>query len=357
MTRIRPDTNGHQSVPPESGPTHSPSSRVEAREPSQVPFPWQDAENPGELIWRASANPIINRGHMAGVLGIFNSAVVPFQDSYAGVFRVEKKRRFPLLHTGFSEDGLDWQIDTEPLCFSSDVKDRPIHEYAYDPRVTKIDDTYYVTWCSGDEGPTIGIARTEDFRLFERLENAFLPFNRNGVLFPRRIGGHYWMLNRPSDNGHTPFGDIHISRSPDLTHWGMHRRVMGPTTIDEGIWWESTKIGAGPVPIETSEGWLLIYHGVMTTCNGFEYSMGAALLDLNEPWIVRYRAKDLLMAPETDYEIKGHVDNVLFPCAALQDEANGRLAIYYGAADTSTCVAYCEVDALLDWIKTSSSRC
>ena len=162
-------------------------------------------------------------------------------------------------------------------------------DHAYDPRVTWLEDRYYVTWCNGYHGPTIGIAYTHDFVTFHQLDNAYLPFNRNGVLFPRRIGGRYMMLSRPSDNGHTPFGDIFCSESPDLVHWGRHRHVMGtrPWT------WESTKIGAGPMPIETDEGWLVIYHGVLTSCNGFVYSMGAALLDLDEPWRVVARAERL----------------------------------------------------------------
>lgn len=108
------------------------------------------------------------------------------------------------------------------------------------------------------------------------------------------------MLSRPSDNGHTPFGDIFYSESPDLTYWGRHRFVMGVT---EG--WQSTKIGAGPVPIETSEGWLLIYHGVLTSCNGFVYSAGAALLDLDQPWKVIARAKPYIISPQTYYECVG----------------------------------------------------
>ena len=139
-----------------------------------------------------------------------------------------------------------------------------------------------MTWCSGYHGPTIGVAYTHDFETFHQLENAFLPFNRNGVLFPRRIGESYAMLSRPSDNGHTPFGDIYYSESPDLVHWGRHRHVMAPVPLT----WQSTKIGAGPTPIETDEGWLVLYHGVLTSCNGFVYSMGAALLDLEEPWKV-----------------------------------------------------------------------
>ena len=84
-----------------------------------------------------------------------------------------------------------------------------------------------------------------------------------------------------------------------------------------GQWWQRTKIGAGPIPIETDDGWLMIYHGVMDTCNGFVYSMGAALLDLDEPWRVLYRTNQHILTPEQDYEVSGHVPNVVFPCAAL----------------------------------------
>ncbi len=123
------------------------------------------------------------------------------------------------------------------------------------------------------------------------------------------------MLSRPSDNGHTPFGDIFLSESPDLIHWGRHRHVLGTRRWS----WESTKIGAGPIPIETDEGWLVIYHGVLTSCNGFVYSMGAALLDLDEPWRVIARARDYLLSPQVPYEQVGDVPNVVFPCAALVD--------------------------------------
>jgi beta-1,4-mannooligosaccharide/beta-1,4-mannosyl-N-acetylglucosamine phosphorylase len=151
------------------------------------------------------------------------------------------------------------------------------------------------------------------------------------------------MLSRPSDDGHTPFGDVFYSESPDLVHWGRHRHVLG--TRD---WtWESTKVGAGPTPIETPEGWLVLYHGVLTSCNGFVYSMGAALLDLDEPWRVIARGSDYLLAPQVPYEQVGDVPNVVFPCAALHDEKTGRLAIYYGAADTVVALAFTDVDRLL----------
>jgi beta-1,4-mannooligosaccharide/beta-1,4-mannosyl-N-acetylglucosamine phosphorylase len=317
-------------------------------------MPWHErpAGN-SDVLWRHRGNPIIGPNHMPGVQGIYNSAVAPFGDGFVGVFRVETRTRFPHLHVGWSEDGLDWQIEPRQIEFAEGDRSDP-SDYAYDPRVCRIDDEYYVTWCGGHLGPTIAMAVTKDFQKFNRLENAFLPFNRNGVLFPRKIGGKYFILSRPSDDGHTPFGDIYVSQSPDLCHWGMHRVVMRRGGEQHGNWWQRTKIGAGPIPIETADGWLMIYHGVMDTCNGFVYSIGAALLDLEEPWRVLYRTRDHLLTPETDYEITGHVPNVVFPCAAVHDQPTGRLAIYYGAADTHCCVAYAQLDELVAYVKQNS---
>jgi beta-1,4-mannooligosaccharide/beta-1,4-mannosyl-N-acetylglucosamine phosphorylase len=317
-------------------------------------MPWEDRPaGCTDVMWRYGGNPIIGRHPIPCAQAIYNSAVVPYQDGFVGVFRTEYKTRMPYLHLGRSRDGLDWQIDEDPIAFQCDDPDIGQMEYAYDPRVCKIDETYYVTWCNGYHGPTIGAAQTKDFQTFTQLENAFLPYNRNGVLFPRKINGRFAMLSRPSDTGHTPFGDIFYSESPDMCFWGRHRYVFG--TTDGGGWWESTKVGAGPIPIETSEGWLLIYHGVLTSCNGYVYSIGAALLDLDEPWKVRSRAKSHVLTPEADYETTGFVPNVCFPCAAVCDADTGRLAVYYGAADTYVAVAFVRVDELVDFIKTDAA--
>jgi beta-1,4-mannooligosaccharide/beta-1,4-mannosyl-N-acetylglucosamine phosphorylase len=155
------------------------------------------------------------------------------------------------------------------------------------------------------------------------------------------------MLSRPSDGGHTPFGDIFYSVSPDLTHWGRHRHVMAPIPLT----WQSTKIGAGPTPIETDRGWLVLYHGVLTSCNGFVYSMGAALLDLESPWEVVARGRDYLLSPQAIYEQVGDVPNVVFPCAALVDEEADRLSIYYGGADTVVCLAHGYLSEVLDFLR------
>lgn len=257
----------------------------------------------------------------------------------------------PRLHVGRSADGIHWIIDEEKIRLTGGDPVIASPSYTYDPRVCKIEDWYYVTWCTDYHGPTIGVARTRDFVTFEQLENAFLPFNRNGVLFPRRLDGKYVMFSRPSDNGHTPFGDIYVSESPDMVHWGRHRFVMGAG----GQWWQGTKVGAGPVPIETREGWLLLYHGVCNTCNGFVYSMGAALLDIDEPSRVLYRTNKYLLFPTMPYETTGFVPNVCFPCAAICDAPTGRLAIYYGAADTCTSLCFAYVDEIMDFVKNNSS--
>jgi beta-1,4-mannooligosaccharide/beta-1,4-mannosyl-N-acetylglucosamine phosphorylase len=313
-------------------------------------MPWEQKPKAcHEAVWRYSKNPIVKRDAIPCSNSIFNSAVVPFKEGFAGVFRCDSKARRMQLHTGFSTDGINWKIENDPIEFKCDDPEIGAFDQGYDPRVVRLDDRYYVTWCNVYHGYTIGVAYTHDFKTYRQMENAFVPYNRNGVLFPRKIKNKYAMLNRPSDTGHTPFGDIFYSESPDLIHWGCHRHVMSPLPG-----WQSTKIGPGPVPIETKEGWLLFYHGVLTSCNGFVYSMGAALLDLEEPWKVRYRAIPYLLSPQTLYECVGDVPNVVFPCASLQDAASGRIAIYYGAADTVLGLAFTYVDEILDFIKRNS---
>ena len=192
--------------------------------------------------------------------------------------------------------------------------------YAYDPRLVKVEDTYYIIWCQDFYGAAIGMAKTKDFETFVRVENPFLPFNRNAVLFPRKINGNFVMLSRPSDSGHTPFGDIFLSESPDMLYWGKHRHVMSKSPE----WWESLKIGGG------------------------------AILDKENPSIVKYRCQNFLLTPEEWYEERGFVPNVTFPCATIHDAETGKIAIYYGAADTYVGLAFTTVDLIVDYIKKNS---
>jgi beta-1,4-mannooligosaccharide/beta-1,4-mannosyl-N-acetylglucosamine phosphorylase len=321
--------------------------------PSLPNLPWEKRRRgSSEVVWRYGKNPILGWNPIPCAARIFNSAVVPVDGGFAGVFRADYRNGRPQLHAGRSTDALRWRIEHQPIEWIDAATGRPRPtSYAYDPRVVLIEGHHYVTWCDDFPGPSIGLGMTDDFRRFLRLETALMPFNRNGVLFPRKVGGHYLMLSRPSDSGHTPFGDIILSHSPDLTFWGKHRLVM--RRGGQG-WWQGVKIGAGPVPIETREGWLLFYHGVSGPCNGFVYSMGAALLDLDDPSRVIFRTRDYLLTPEKDYEMVGFVGQVCFPCATLCDADTGRIAIYYGAADTYTAVAFTQVDELLEYLKHNS---
>ena len=297
---------------------------------------------------RYEHNPIVTAAAVPRANSIHNSAVVKFGKGYAGIFRVDEVDLSYSLHVGKSEDGIHWTIDPEPAKFKSDDPDVFVTKTSYDPRITQIGDTYYVTWCNaGAQGPTIGLATTKDFKSFKQYENPLPPPNRNCVIFPRKIDGKFAILHRPSDRGHTPFGDILYATSNDLIHWGAHRFVFGPRGG-----WQATKVGPGPHPIETPDGWLLIYHGVWTSCNGYLYYAGGALLDLEKPWKVLYRAKDYLLAPTMPYERVGDVPNVVFPSSAIVE--GDRLRLYYGCADTCISMAEASVKEIIKFIKAHS---
>lgn len=328
-------------------------SEVKIIGPAAVNVPWQEKPEglKGAPIWRYTENPVIDRNPVEGVARIFNSAIMPYEDGFVGVFRGEQTNGIPYIYMGRSKDGLHWDFEKDKIPFVDEEGNPFMPEYAYDPRLVKVDDIYYIIWCQDCYGPSIGIAKTTDFQTFVRIENPFLPFNRNAVLFPRKIDGKYMLLSRPSDSGHTPFGDIFLSESPDMVYWGKHRHVMGPSSA----WWQSLKIGGGAAPIETSEGWLLFYHGVTGTCNGYVYSIGGAILDIENPSVVKYRCEDFLLTPEKWYEERGFVPNVCFPCATIQDSESGKIAIYYGAADSYVCLAFTKLDEIVDYIKGHSA--
>ena len=252
-------------------------------------------------LWRYSKNPIIEMNPFENASRVFNSSIIPYKGEFLGVFRADTTSGVPFLFLGRSKDGFKFEFETKPIEFHS--KDGKIIklEYAYDPRLLELEGEYYIIFCTSNHGPTLGIGKTKDFKYFELIDNPFLPYNRNGVLFPRKINGEYALLSRPSDAGHTLFGDIYLSYSKDMEYWGKHRFVM-----ERGYeWWCGTKVGAGPVPIETDLGWLMFFHGANLTCSGLVYSIGAAILDRDDPSKVLYRCSNFLLAPEKPYEQTG----------------------------------------------------
>ena len=185
-------------------------------------LPWQDrSAGSSEIVWRYSENPILGWNPIPCAARIFNSAVIPYDGGFAGVFRADYKNGRPQLHCGRSADALTWEIEHEGIAWVGESGAPAPTSYAYDPRLVQLGEDYYVIWCDDFPGPAIGLGVTRDFKRFTRLEHPLMPFNRNGVLFPRKIGDHYVLLSRPSDSGHTPFGDIVLSHSPDLIFLGQ----------------------------------------------------------------------------------------------------------------------------------------
>ncbi len=242
-------------------------SEVKMISPAVQNVPWQERPEglKGAPIWRYDENPIIGRNPVEGVARIFNSAVMPYGDEFIGVFRGEQVNGIPYIYLGHSKDAIHWEFEKEKIQMVNEAGEPYMPRYAYDPRLVKVEDAYYIIWCTDFYGAALGLAKTTDFKTFTRLDNPFIPFNRNGVLFPRKINGNFVMLSRPSDSGHTPFGDIFVSESPDLVYWGKHKHVM---TRGYNQWWQSLKIGGGAAPLETSAAWLVFDHGVAGTGNG-----------------------------------------------------------------------------------------
>ncbi len=235
-----------------------------------------------------------------------------------------------------SRDGIHFTIDPEPTLFPETIHE----EYGLeDSRITQIEDTYYITYTAVSRyGICVGLASTRDFRSFKRHGLILHHENKNVVLFPRRIQGYYVAIHR---TGMSPFNGPHMwmARSPDLLHWGDHRFLMAP----RAHMWDARRIGAGAPPIETPEGWLLVYHGVNAKDG---YCAGVALLDLEEPHRVLHRSHEPLIAPTEDYEVSGFFERVVFPTGVVPME-DGRVLVYYGVADRAVAVAESSLDELI----------
>ncbi|MCJ7666583.1 MAG: glycoside hydrolase family 130 protein [Actinobacteria bacterium] len=228
-----------------------------------------------------------------------------------------------------SKNGIDFKIDKKPAMFPENIYERSGME---DPRITQTAGKYYISYSAVSDitGITTCLASTDDFIRFKRHGVIFLPDNKDVVIFPEKIGGMYYALSRPSSG----FGlnDIWISESPDLVCWSNHKRLLGAR---EG-YWDDGRIGAGAVPFRVEEGWLEIYHGAS---KDNRYCLGAVLLDSNEPSRIIARSEKPIMEPRADYEQNGFFGNAIFTCGVLHEE--GRVKIYYGAADTF--IAYAEI--------------
>jgi len=262
--------------------------------------------------------------------------------------RVEDHRGHSHLTAARSRNGVDrWTIDPEPT-FMADPEGHPEELWGIeDPRITFLSELgqYAVTYTAyGRAGPGVALALTPDFRTFRRMGLVMLPDNKDAALLPRRIGGRFGLLHRPiaQDGAH-----IWLSLSPDLAHWGEPRQVL---RARRGGWWDANKIGLSPPLVETPRGWLMIYHGVRQTVSGCLYRIGLALLDLEDPGRCLLRGDSWVFGPETEYEMRGDVGQVTFPCGTTVCDDGDTLNLYYGAADTTIALATGSIRKMMEWL-------
>jgi predicted GH43/DUF377 family glycosyl hydrolase len=301
-----------------------------------------------EIVQRYSGNPILTPDMIPGANAVFNSSVARFGKKYVGMFRVEKRDGFQSLRVGWSDDGITkWKFDAKEALVPTAEPYVTYEKARYDPRITRIGDTYYICHASENYfGCQVSVASTRDFKKFTKIAIASEPTNRNMVLFPEKIDGLYVRLDRPFESGGA--GNLWLSYSPDLVYWGRSECIMQSRDFA----WDQGKIGPGAPPVKTKAGWLIIYHGVTPRINAKIYKAGVALLDLKDPRKVIARGKEYIMAPRELYERVGDVPNVVFPTAVIPYPEKDEVRIYYGGADTVFCLATAKISELIDFART-----
>lgn len=292
-----------------------------------------------------------------------------------------------IIHLGLaiSTDGFTFKRESDKPVFSPS-HDGPDSGCVEDPRIVKFDDDFYVTYAfrpfppgqywkfahdvvlspkCGEHTPTFikenmgntGLAMTKDFKNFTRLGRLTETTldDRDVILFPEKVNGQYVMLHRPKqyvgeNYQNVKHPSIWMKFSDDLLNWESKESHLLITGIESS--WEE-KIGGSTPPLRTKDGWLVLYHGVEHGGQGY-YRVGALLLDLDDPLKVIGRTKDFIMEPETEFELNGYYNGCVFPTGNMI--IDNTLYVYYGAADKYVCVATCDVNELLEFIKTNTVK-
>jgi predicted GH43/DUF377 family glycosyl hydrolase len=301
------------------------------------------------LFHRYAANPILTgKDWPYSINSVFNAGATLLPDgSTLLLCRVEDRRGLSHLCAARSVNGVDsWQIDGEPTLMPSPAQYPEEIWGIEDPRITFVAELekFAVVYTSNSRGgPGVSVALTKDFRSFERLGVVTSPDDKDAALLPRRISGLWALIHRL-----TPLGaHIWISYSPDLRHWGSHKLML---EARRGAWWDANRIGMSPPPIETSRGWLMIYHGLRRTPSSSIYRLGLALFDLQQPEKCLMRGDSWMFAPQTDYERYGDVQDVVFPCGYTVASDGDTINLYYGAADSCIALAHGSIRSLLSWL-------
>jgi predicted GH43/DUF377 family glycosyl hydrolase len=302
------------------------------------------------LFERHEANPILTAADWPyPAHSVFNPGATLLADGTTLLLcRVEDRRGLSHLCVARSANGIDgWVIDSEPT-MPADPDAHPEELWGIeDPRITFVQELgrYVIAYTAfGKAGPGVSLALTEDFRTFERYGLVMQPDDKDAALLPERIDGSFALIHRPmTDSG----AHVWLSLSPDLRNWGSHKLVL---PARKGGWWDANKVGLSPPLIKTEAGWLMLYHGVRHTASGSLYRLGVALLALDEPDRCLARGDSWIFGPEAEYERKGDVDNVTFPCGCTLGKDGDTIRIYYGAADTCVGLATGSVRRILRWL-------
>ncbi len=299
------------------------------------------------LFRRYKGNPILTVANWPyPAHSVFNPGAAFIDGETLLLVRVEDFRGFSHLTLARSKDGItDWNIEKTPTM--EYYEGHPEERWGLeDPRIVWLEDfkKYAIAYVSySSVGPKVSLALTQDFETIEKFGALLPPEDKDASLFPRKFGGRYALIHRPIVSGEA---HIWICFSPDLVHWGEHRVLLHR----RGGSWDNHRVGLGTQPIETSEGWLILYHGVRKTASGSLYRAGLALLDLEEPWRVIKRSEEWIFGPKEPYEFIGDVSGVVFPTGAVVNKEKNELRLYYGAADSSVCVAFAKMNDILEYL-------
>jgi beta-1,4-mannooligosaccharide/beta-1,4-mannosyl-N-acetylglucosamine phosphorylase len=301
-----------------------------------------------ELFVRCEKNPILTaQGWPYGVSAVFNPAAVKHNGETFLLARTENKIGFSHLSLAKSKDGLtDWEIDPKPT-LKADAFFFEGEKGLEDPRVVWVKELQkYIIACVSfrEEYPDtpcgISLIGTKDFSEYERISKPLDPENKNSCLFPKKFGDLFALIHRPVVENRAY---IAVSFSPDLVFWGKEKPLLSTRAWH----WDSEKVGLACPPIETKEGWLIIYHGSTGKANKLIYRVGLALLNLENLKVIR-RSKKWLLGPERDYE--GWEDGIVFPCGYTLNEETNELRVYYGTNDSKIGVAISNLEEILEYL-------
>ena len=313
------------------------------------------------IFQRYSKNPILtpNKDNWWESKAVFNCSVSFDGQNVHMLYRAIGEYDHYISRIGYASSSDGFQFDRRHNIAISPTEDYEKNGME-DPRITQIDGKIFVTYVVLSEyvknHPKIfsALAVTKNYDEFEKVGIITKDFenNKDVIFFPDKFkvnsnfsnNSSFLILHRPTSLSNPDYQlsrpSIWLSISDSESTLTNSMLLLKPEQD-----WESLKIGAGPSPIKTKKGWLLIYHGVSTDKI---YRAGAALLDLDDPRKVIARTKQPILEPVEDYEKIGDVNNVVFPTGTVIIDK--KLLLYYGGADRVCCVASASIDELIEHI-------